>query len=426
MNADCVILIALAVSIGLNIAVLAVVMMRRRKSRPERSVRRDSFDRLPRGVAVLAWGVLVVLSIVVLKEGAFLLWMLLLILSLALMPFVRKYQATQQYALLWVLTVAAERNMPLAPAVEAFGWERGGLFGWRIRRLARALGEGVPLAYALEKTPGVVPLHVLPLVRVGSQSGALATSLRHAATDYHLAGPVWQASIGKLTYLFVLPPLALLILTFVMLKIVPSFEKIFKDFGTALPPMTVVLMRVSYFMINYWFLFVPLCILPFLYAHAVVRYFGWTRWDLPGMSRLTRRIDSALILDGLAMVAGQQRPLIDGVDVLADSHPKGYIRRRLRRAAADIRSGRNWCESLCSAGLIGRAETAILQAAQRVGNLSWALSEMADSNRRRLAYRVQAAVQVLFPFVILGMGLIVMFIVVALFAPLVSLIARLA
>jgi len=54
------------------------------------------------------------------------------------------------------------------------------------------------------------------------------------------------------------------------------------------------------------------------------------------------------------------------------------------------------------------------------------LQEMADSNRRRLAYRIQAAVQVLVPPVVVAFGLVVMFIVVALFLPLIALIQKLA
>ena len=59
-----------------------------------------------------------------------------------------------------------------------------------------------------------------------------------------------------------------------------------------------------------------------------------------------------------------------------------------------------------------------------MGNLPWALHEMADSNRRRFIYRVQAVAQTAFPPVVIVFGLIVMFIVVALFEPLVVLIQK--
>jgi type IV pilus assembly protein PilC len=68
----------------------------------------------------------------------------------------------------------------------------------------------------------------------------------------------------------------------------------------------------------------------------------------------------------------------------------------------------------------------VLQAAQRVGNLEWALDELADASLRRAAYRWQAVVNVLGPLVILFAGLLVGFIVVALFMPLISLIQGLS
>ena len=76
--------------------------------------------------------------------------------------------------------------------------------------------------------------------------------------------------------------------------------------------------------------------------------------------------------------------------------------------------------------IIRRTEHAILQAAQRAGNLPWAMQEMADSARRRFFYKLQALVQTAFPFALIGLGLVVMYIVVALFWPLVTLIERVA
>ena len=73
----------------------------------------------------------------------------------------RKYRAAQQYALLWLLTVSAERFMPLAPAVEALARERGGLFGRGAMRLAERLAAGESLPDALQKCRKLVPPHAL-------------------------------------------------------------------------------------------------------------------------------------------------------------------------------------------------------------------------------------------------------------------------
>ena len=120
----------------------------------------------------------------------------------------------------------------------------------------------------------------------------------------------------------------------------------------------------------------------------------------------TRRNVTATILDGLAVAAAQGRPLTSqGTVWLAESYPKWAVRRRLRagrrRNLSRAAIGRR---AFSTAGCSGRAELAMLQAAQRVGNLPWALREMADSSRRRLAYRVQALAQLLFPPIVILMG----------------------
>ncbi|HEY4761511.1 MAG TPA: type II secretion system F family protein [Thermoguttaceae bacterium] len=139
-----------------------------------------------------------------------------------------------------------------------------------------------------------------------------------------------------------------------------------------------------------------------------------------------RRRHTAAILDSLALAAEYNRPVGNSIATLAASYPLHSIRRKLKLVEKDVTQGSDWCESLYQHGLIKSVDKAVLKAAQRVNNLPWAMREMADSNRRRLAYRLNALVQLAYPPVILCLGVIVMFIVVSIFLPLISLISKLS
>jgi len=366
---------------------------------------------------------LVTVFLVMLTLAGFLLWVVLIVVFLAALT---EYRFAQRYTLLWALTASAERLIPLVPTIEAFARERGGAPAWRARRLAAMLKAGVPLPEAIERSQKLFPRHALPLIHVGHQSGALAAALRQAAAITKLDQPVWQSLLGRCFYLFCLTYFGLGIVTFMMLRIVPSFVKIFKDFSAALPPITRGVIEAAHLFATFSFISLPLLLLfGLLLLYAVLRYTGLLTWDLPGTVWLARRLDTALIFDALALAAGQQRPLPEAIQCLARTYPKKPIRRRLSRALADISAGVDWCESLRAQGLMKQADLAILQAAQRVGNLPWALREMADSNRRRLTYRLYALVQILYPPVIVIFGLVVMLFVAGMFLPLITLIQRL-
>jgi type II secretory pathway component PulF len=136
-------------------------------------------------------------------------------------------------------------------------------------------------------------------------------------------------------------------------------------------------------------------------------------------------LDTAAILDGLSLAAGRNVAFRGELEILGRWYPRPSIRERLRSVLRDLDSGADWCRSLARHGLIKQAEMAVLEAAQRAGNLAWALREMADSSRRRLNYRLYALLQVLFPLVILAFGALVFVFVAAYFMPMIALISRL-
>ena len=351
------------------------------------------------------------------------LWPLWLVAVFVFAEVYRRYRTSRQHALLWMLTVSVEQDVPLTTALEAFASERRGPMARRVRRLAEMLASGVALPDALEKIPGLLPSQSMPLIRVGCKSGDLATALRQTVADQDLFEPAWLSIIGKTTYLVVLLAVEGFLLLFVLLKILPSYEKIFRDFAIDLPPITQWMFACAHSWCDPEWLLLPSLFIATLVTLLIAKYFGL---NVIGLRWMTLRLDIANTLDGLAIVARRQMPMLDGLGELAMSSPKSHIREKLRETAKDVQEGRDWTEAMFACGLLRRPELAVLRSAERAGNLAWALREMAASNRRRFIYKAQSFLQTAFPAAIILIGATVGIFVVALFVPLISLIHSLS
>jgi protein transport protein HofC len=335
-----------------------------------------------------------------------------------------QHRQARQYALLSAMAVGAERLMPLAPAVDAFAEESWGVMGRRARRLAALLRAGMSLADALYRTPGLIPRQAQVTIRVGQESGLLAAALRDVVRSHDVHAPVWHQIMGRTLYLCGVIVFACgFVVPFMMIKIIPEFRKIFEEFDAELPGITQIVIGVANTFFHFWFLLGP--VLFILFTVLLIQFVSGARWNVPLVNWLTRRLDTAAVLEALALSAERNLAFAAAIDTLARWYPKGWIRRRLRGVLGDLKAGIDWSQSLARRGLIREVELAVFLAAGRAGNLAWALREMAESNRRRLYYRLYMAAQVLFPMAILALGLLVMIYVVSCFLPLISLIQNL-
>ncbi len=336
-------------------------------------------------------------------------------------------RSTQQDSLLVILAIAAEGNMPLAPTVAAFADQYKGNYRRRIMNLAAELNSGRSVSDALESVRRVVSRDALLLARVGDQTGRLPQALRIAASSRSSQLPIWTAISTRLAYLLAMLLIMQFICGFMLYFIVPKLESIFKDFGIPLPEPTIWMIEGSHFLIKYAFFtawFPPLellllIFLPFSFA-------GWVNYDVPFFDRFLKRRHMALILRSLSLAVEAGKPIEVGLTTLASHYPTLWVRRRLIKVDDQVQLGESWISALERQGIIETSDAQVLSSAAEVGNLAWALRELAETAERRLAFRFQAVVQTLFPLVVIGLGLLVGFLAVSFFTPLVVLIGRLS
>src|SRR5262249_7087210 len=161
-------------------------------------------------------------------------------------------------------------------------------------------------------------------------------------------------------------------------------QKIFEEFGVSLPAMTRLFISFSNWYVRHgWWMTAPLTLIaPLFLLGGLLHCVGWVPRDLPLVWRLFRRYDGALVMRALALAVRCGLPMPQAMRLVADCYPITIVGGHLRFASDQVAAGADWRQCLRETGLIGRADGAVLAAAERVGNLDWALEEMADSAMR--------------------------------------------
>lgn len=352
----------------------------------------------------------------------------LLILAGVAIMFVTRYSEIERRSMLRILATAIGEKVPLPDAVRAYGHERTDELGQRAYRLALALEAGLPLPSALVQTGTRMSPDLALAVRVGTETGKLGEAIRRVARFDSQVDAAIRSIFESVTYLWWTVCVLIGLLTFLMFKIVPVFEKMYEEFGLELPMATRTLIGLTELLVTRWW---PLAVLgqfalfgivtigSLFYINALPR--GW-----PVIHRFFLPSDRTLVLRCLALAVEQRWPLHRTIAMLARLFPSKPMRRRLALATSAVNNGEPWRDALRAVGLLTRGDHELMGVAERVGNLEWALDEAADGTIRRLVYRLRLVANIVLPCAIVILGLLVGFVCVALFSPLVAMIQGLA
>ena len=332
---------------------------------------------------------------------------------------VQRFRDSEQRALISTLTIAAERGIPLGQAARAFSGERRFARSHRMQNLADLLEAGVPLDDAMARARICLPTEMSLAVRVGSVAGNLGPVLRQAAGLAVTTDALMVSVLEKLMYLLLVLCIGLPIVFLGVLRILPTFEEMYQEFGAELPAITKTFVSGVNTLSGAGALLTLATIgLYTVLGICLLYYLRWLNTDLPLLRRLWLPLDRSILLRVLATWTRRQQSIASALRVLQVQYPKHSIRRRLDQAVESVDAGGDWCRALQAAGLINTREAALLEAAERVGNLGWALDEIAERALQRTVQRFQRALDTVFPFIVLAIGALVLLVVAAEIVPL--------
>ena len=200
-------------------------------------------------VAIIAVGLWLVITLQWLIIGCLILMAFAMILGLGFI--LARLRSSRQDALLGILCIAAERDMPMAPAVAAFVDQFRGHAKRRVQNVVAQLDAGSPLAAALEETPRAISRDAVLMAWVGQVTGLLSPALRLAGTVRSAQLSLWMAIASRLAYLLGLTMAMQSIVIYLLYWYIPQLQSIIRDFGIRMPEITVQVGQLSSKLVEY-------------------------------------------------------------------------------------------------------------------------------------------------------------------------------
>ncbi|MCA9264949.1 MAG: type II secretion system F family protein, partial [Planctomycetales bacterium] len=331
---------------------------------------------------------------------------------------VNRLREADRRGILALILASMRRQLPLVPVVRAFAVERSDELGYRMERLANYLEEGVPLPQAFARSGNRLPADAMLAAELGMSCLDLGVMPQEMSEQQYWLRREWHVAVGHLLYLVFVTTGFAVALSFVMIYIVPTFRQVALDFEMSLPASMELLIEASDAIVRYagWLPLLLAELTAFVVCILLIAWFaGWLTWEPWWVRRWMLRYHGTIAMRALAQYVDNDMSLLYGLEKVTQRYPRNYVRQAFRAVLTDVGRGRPWWTAFREQGLIGRVEEGVLQSSQAVGNVGWALREMADRITRRLIFRFRVAIRIVFPFFILivsipvflvGMGII--------------------
>jgi len=233
-------------------------------------------------------------------------------------------------------------------------------------KLKNALGDvveeiesGATLSEAMSKTPKVFNRLYVNMIKAGEAGGALEVILQRLAEFMERAEELKRKVKGAMIYPVVVITVAVGILTFIMLKIVPVFIKMFEEFDLTLPPATELLIAISKYVVKAWFL-IPLIPVAIWLLVKLVRKFkhGRMGWDMfilktPILGMLLEKNTLARTTRTLGTLVASGVPILEGLQITRDTAGNAVFERMFTKVSEAIREGEPFAVPLKANSVLG-------------------------------------------------------------------------
>ena len=325
------------------------------------------------------------------------------------------------------LATMIEAGIPIIQALEALQ-EQADQPAFRkvIGQVKEEIQHGSTLANAFSKHPQVFDMLFVNMVRVGETGGVLNEVLDRISTYMEKILKLKRKIQSALTYPAVVVTMAIIITTILIVKVVPTFAEIYSSFGEKLPPMTQLLIFISDIIRKYllWIIFAI-----FVLVTAVVRWHKTYRGarvidgavlKLPIFGELIRKVILSRFSRTLATLVQSGVPILESLEIVQRTVGNTVVADVVDDVREHVREGESIATPLEKTDVFPKMVTRMISIGEKSGEIEKMLLKVAEFYDDQVDRAVEGLTSIIEPVIIGFLGIVIGFIVIALFMPIMN------
>ncbi len=308
--------------------------------------------------------------------------------------------------------------------------QRPGTLKAVVGAVAGEVEGGATLSEAMAKYPKTFNNLYSNMVAAGEAGGVLDLILQRLADFMEKAQRLKSKIKGAMIYPICVISIAFLIVMGIMVFVIPKFKEIFEDFDIRLPGPTLALLNISTWLTErhgwIWIIFTPVVVIILL---KLIRLspqgrFGldWFYLKIPGVGALVSKSSIARFTRTLGTLVAAGVPILEALNITSHTTGNGVYKKALDGVHENIRKGETFAEPLRKARVCDTLVTNMIDVGEETGDLDKMLVKIADNYDEEVDVAVAGLVSMLEPVLVIALGGICGFIIIALFMPMVAMI----
>ncbi len=328
-------------------------------------------------------------------------------------------------------SVMIDAGLPLVQCLDILGQQQDNkAFQKVILQVRQDVEAGSSLADALRKHPQAFSDLYVHMVAAGEAGGILDTILQRLANYIEKSVKLRSQVRSAMIYPLAVITIAIVVVYVILWKVIPVFATLFESLGTQLPFLTQVIVNLSRFIGNFWWLIFLLVggaifALRQYYRTEAGRYqIDKLMLKMPVLGMLLRKIAVARFCRTLGTLLSSGVAILESLEITARTAGNAVIEESILKVRKDVEEGKSLAEPLARTEQFPPMVCQMVGVGEQTGAMDTMLSKIADFYEDEVDAAVEGMMALLEPVMIAFLGVVIGTIVVAMYLPMFSLISQ--